>query len=79
MAKKVIEKKDNTFGIVGLITGILGMLTLPLLFSTLAIIFSAVGLGKKQKYSMAGMIIGVAGWAYGFYKFIEILSILGMF
>lgn len=55
-------KENNTFGKVSLILGIIGTILFPLVLSTLAIIFGAIGMNKGQKYSQAGLILGIIGW-----------------
>lgn len=78
---KKIKKVNGVAGVVSLVTGILGMLTFPLVFSTTAIISGAIGLSKNQKFSVAGLVLGIIGWVFGFVAFLvawfSLIALLG--
>jgi len=73
-ARKIVRntkpiKKSGACGVVSLVTGILGLITLPLVFSTTAIITGAVAMAKKEKFGLAGLVMGIIGWTFGFIAF----------
>jgi len=51
--------KSNGFGVTGLVLGLVGLVIFPPFFGVLAIIFSSIGLSKDQKYSKAGLVLGI--------------------
>lgn len=54
------QKEDsNGFGIASLVLGICGLLFLGIILGPLAIIFGAIGISSNQKYSKAGLVLGI--------------------
>jgi len=62
---KINEKKKGGFGIASLVLGILGLFVGGIPLGILAIIFGAVGLSKNQKFSLAGLILGIIDFVVG--------------
>ena len=60
------QKEENGFGIAGLTLSIVGLFIFGPFFGTLGIIFSAIGMGKNQKYSKVGLVIGIIDWIWFF-------------
>lgn len=67
------ENKKGVYGIVSLATAGIGLLFVPLLFGSLAIIFGSIGLYKKDKFSLAGLIIGIVVFLIGFFNLANVL------
>lgn len=61
----------------GLALSTMGFIAFPLVFSSLGIVFSAIALGKNQKGSIAGLVLGGLGWIFGVVYFLATLSKLG--
>lgn len=57
------ELKKGTMGTASLVCGILGLFLVPGVLSTLAIIFGAIGRNRNEKYSTAGIVLGIIGLA----------------
>lgn len=57
--QEITTEQSNGFGITGLVLGLVGLVILPPFFGVLAIIFSSIGMAKHQKYSKAGLILGI--------------------
>lgn len=52
-------KESNGYGVSALILGIIGLYFFSFVLGTLAIIFGAIGMKNRQKYSKAGLILGI--------------------
>jgi spore maturation protein SpmB len=61
-----LKKRAGGWSITSLVLGIISIPIGSILFGILAIIFGAIGLKKQQRFSLAGIILGVVGvivWA----------------
>jgi len=75
------ELESGSYGTASLVTGIIGLIFLPIIFSPLAVIFGAIGIGKEQKFSKAGLTLGIMGcvgiilvFAFFFSVFMSLLA-----
>ena len=66
-------KKEGSLGIISLVTGIFSIICYPFLFGTASIICGAVGLHKKHKYSLAGLLLGIFGWSFVLYDIMKMI------
>lgn len=67
------ENKKGVYGIVSLATAGMGVLFVPLLFGSIATIFGAVGMYRKEKFSLAGLIIGIVVFLIGFFNLANVM------
>jgi len=56
-SKEVLIK--GGMGTTSLVCGIVGIFLFGIVLGPLAIIFGGVGISKKQKYSVAGLVLGI--------------------
>lgn len=62
MKEEKNELKKGGFGTASLVLGIISLIIAGIPLGILAIIFGAIALHKEQKYGMAGLILGIAGF-----------------
>jgi len=51
--------KSGGFGTTALVCGLVGIFLFGIVLGPLAIIFGGIGISKKQKYSVAGLVLGI--------------------
>ena len=59
-----VRRKNDTLGILSLIFGIVGIAGISgggVLLSIAAIVLGAIGLGRNERFSLAGLILGIVG------------------
>ena len=66
MKKPKRSSEDGSYGIVALVTGIVGFFFFPFILNIIAIIFGAIAYNKKQKYGVAGLVLGILGILWSF-------------
>lgn len=57
------QKVKGGFGTASLVLGIISLVICGIPLGILAVIFGAIGINKNQKYSLAGLILGLIGFA----------------
>lgn len=72
------QRKMNGFAIAGFVCSLVGLVFIPILFGIFGIVFSAVALGqiKKNKDTMKGRGLAIAGLVIGILIFLVFLAIL---
>jgi len=63
------RKRAGGFGLAAYVCGIIGLFIFPFILSTLAIIFGAIGMSRHQKFAVAGLVLGMVGWALMLFMF----------
>ncbi len=70
------QSKSNGFGVTSMVTALVGLFIFDILLGTtlgiIAIVFGAIGLSKKQKYSIVGLTIGIINCVIG------LLTLIGL-
>ena len=75
MKNNEVKLEKGSYGTASLFLGIIGLFLFPLALSTLAIIFGAVGIGKKQRYAKAGLILGIIGVVFAIILIVFFMSL----
>ena len=73
------ELNKGSMGTASLVLGILGFFLFPFVLSVLAIIFGAVGMNRNERHAKAGLILGIAGFIWGFLMILFFFVLMSAF
>ncbi len=59
-------KGSNTFSILGIVFGAVAVLFLPIIFGPVGIVMGAIGMSKKERLGVVGLVVSIVGTILGF-------------
>jgi hypothetical protein len=57
---------SNTFSIMGIVFGAVAVLFLPIIFGPVGIVMGAIGMSKKERLGVVGLVVSIVGTILGF-------------